>query len=202
VRDAERSVADLFEAGRHLRAYEWAVAQSVEVSEREALKQTAATFIAGVEHWPKGGLQAVKEAFARADSSSGTDAESREQALRLLCIRCEIRGETPTPPEDEALRREYQVQRLVRGMGQGSHVDDGDWDAMQLEWIGIGAVSPAIHENLQRRFLHGLAKRPAPPPRRSAFQANGAIDDGQGRQSRVKQGRRGGREDSQIATAR
>jgi hypothetical protein len=153
ARDAERSVTNLFEAARYVRAYEWAIAANAEASERQTLKQAAEAFIAGVQRWPKGGLQAVTEALAKAGAAAAADFEAREKALRTLCIRCEIRSDTPTPPEDEASRREYQVQRLMRGMGQGSRADDGDWDAMVLDWIRIGAVSPAVYDRLQGRFM-------------------------------------------------
>jgi Domain of Unknown Function (DUF349) len=158
--DAEQSFSNLFEAGRLIRAYEWAVARNAESSERETLKQAAETFVGSVQRWPKGALQTVKETFARADSPADADEESRERALRTLCIRCEIHSETSTPPEDEVLRREYQVQRLMQGIGQGTHGDDGDWDAMVLEWIRIGAVLPSVHESLQARFMRCWARRP------------------------------------------
>jgi hypothetical protein len=201
VRDAEQSYANLFEAGRHIRAYEWAASRHVEVSEQETLKQAAETFIASVQHWPKGGLQAVKETLANAGSVSDADSANRERSLRMLCIRCEIYSEMPTPPEDEALRREYQVQRLVQGMGQGRHADDGDWDAMTLEWIRIGAISPAAHENLQSRFMRCRTTRAVPSPRRSSLDGHGADNrkDGGGRPG---QARHPGREGSKIATGR
>jgi hypothetical protein len=201
MRDAEQSFTDLFEAGRHIQAYEWAAVQNAEASEREMLKQAAETFIAGVQHWPKGGLQAVTEKFAKAGSVSDADSAARERALRILCIRGEIHSDTPTLPEDEALRREYQVQRLMQGMGQGSRVDDGDWDAMALEWIRIGAVSPAVHESLQCRFMRCWAKRPVRSPERSNFQLDDGADGRKGHESRAGQMRRG-REGSKIATGR
>jgi hypothetical protein len=180
MRDAEESFTNLFAADRHIRACEWAAVRNAEASEREMLRQAAETFIASVQHWPKGGLQAVTEKLAKAGSVSDTDSAARERALRILCIRAEIHSESPTPPEDDALRREYQVQRLVQGMGQGSHVDDGDWDAMALEWIRIGAVSPAEHESLQSRFMRCRAKRPPPSPERPAFQIDDGADDRRG----------------------
>jgi hypothetical protein len=157
--DAEQTFTDLAEAGRRIQAYGSAVAKDAAASEREELMQAAENFIASVQHWPKGGLQAVREAFAKAGAMSDADSEARERSLRLLCIRAEIHSDTPTPAEDEALRREYQVQRLIRGMGQGVRTDDGDWDAMMLEWIRVGAISPAVHESLQGRFMRCREKR-------------------------------------------
>jgi hypothetical protein len=161
MRDAEQSLTNLFDAGRCVQVYEWAVATKAEASEQEILKQAAETFIAGVQHWPKGGLHAIKETLAKASSVSDVDIEAREIALRMLCVRCEIQSDTPTPPEDEALRREYQVLRLIQGMGQGRHSDDGDWDAMVLEWIRIGAVAPEVHEHLQQRFTRFRVPKPS-----------------------------------------
>ena len=76
----------------------------------------------------------------------------REKALRILCIRCEIIQDAATPSEDESLRREYQVQRLMQGLGQG-HTGSPDWNAMLVEWIRISAVAPAVHDALQQRFM-------------------------------------------------
>lgn len=168
LRQVEQSVANLFEACRHLRAYEWAVASAAPEAERDALKQAAETFIASAERWPRGALQAVKESLAKAGTASAADTKSRERLLRTLCIRCEILGEMTTPAEDEALRREYQVQRLMQGMGQGSHAIAGDGNAMLLEWVGIGALAPRLHESLQGRFKRCWAHLPTAEPRPSA----------------------------------
>ena len=176
--------------------------RNAEASEQETLKEAAETFIASVQRWPKGGLQAVSETLAKAGLLTEADSGAREKALRMLCIRCEIRSETPTPPEDEALRREYQMQRLMQGMGQGSHADDGDWDVMVLEWIRIGAVSRAAHESLQSRFMRCLAKRPVCNPQRSSFQLDDRGDNRKDHESRAGQMHRHDREGSKTATAR
>jgi hypothetical protein len=120
------------------------MARNVESAEREALKQAAEAFIASVQHWPKGGLQALNESVAKACPLSDIDCSANEKALRMLCIRCEVHSELPTPSEDEPMRREYQVQRLMQGMGS---------DALALEWIRVGAVSPAVYDNLLTRFV-------------------------------------------------
>jgi hypothetical protein len=198
VRDVEQSFTNLFAADGHVRAYGWGVARGAEPSEREALKQSAESFIAGVQYWPKGGLQSVKDALANADCASDADGAARERAFRILCIRCEIRCEMSTPPEDEALRREYQVQRLMQGMGQGSHTDEGDWDAIALEWIRMGTVSQAAYEGLQSRFMRCWIKRPLRSPERSTFEPNDAGDRRRGDDNRAGQ-RRHGRDGSTFA---
>jgi len=202
LRDAEQAFTDLIEAGRRIQAYEWAVAQNAVASDREVLKQIAETFVAGVRHWPKGGLQAVQEALAKAGAASDAGVEDREKALRTLCIRCEILSETATPPEDEALRREYQVQRLMQGMGQGTHVGDGDWDAMALQWVRIGAVSPPVYENLLGRFMRCRAKRPLRDPQPPVFPTGDGADDRLGDDNRAGRARSRGRDGSRFAAAR
>jgi len=58
----------------------------------------------------------------------------------------------PTPPEDQALRREYQLKRLVQNMGQGVKTDAVQLDAMEIEWIGVGPVDEAVYQPLLQRF--------------------------------------------------
>jgi hypothetical protein len=159
--DAEQSFTDLLEAGRRIRAFEWAVMDNAAVSEQEGLKAAAEAFIAGVRRWPKGGLPALQEASAKARAVSTEDSEAREKALRILCIRCEIASEALTPPEDAALRREYQVQRLMRAMGQGKSDDEDDADALILEWIRISAIAPHLHASLQERFARSRTNLPS-----------------------------------------
>jgi Domain of Unknown Function (DUF349) len=159
ARDATMSFTNLLEAGRHARAYEWALMENTDPAACEAFKRTAGEFIESVPRWPRGGLPAVREALAKAESAPGADAHARENALRMLCIRSEIECEISSPPEDDALRREYQVQRLMQQMGQGIQSSDGDWEARALEWIRIGAVSPPLHDELQERFLRCWLRR-------------------------------------------
>jgi hypothetical protein len=153
ARDKEKSFGHLIEAARQIRAYGWAVAQRGDSAEREALKLAAEEYIAGVQQWPKGGAQALKEAWVKAEAATEADLAAHETALRMLCIRSEILTEKPTPPEDQALRREYQVQRLMKHMGQGSAVAPDELDALALEWVRIGPVAAATQESLSARFL-------------------------------------------------
>jgi hypothetical protein len=182
-------------------AYQFAIAANADPSDCESLKLSAESFIAAVPRWPKSGLAAVKEALAKTMSGSDADREARERALRLLCVRCEIESETPTPPEDESLRREYQVQRLMQGMGQGIHESERDWDAIALEWIRIGGVSSALQEALLQRILRCRAKRPPPAPVRTSFHGD-YTDDRGGREHPTGPLRRQDRGGSRFANAR
>jgi hypothetical protein len=153
ARDAQQSFADLFQAARRVRAYAWAVATHAEEDEQGKLKENAERFMASVAHWPKGGQPAIEQALASAGAIAAADQDIREKALRTLCIRCEIYSETPTPPEDEALRRAYQVQRLMDGLGQGVRADKVSSEALALEWVGLGGVSPLVQARLEERFM-------------------------------------------------
>jgi hypothetical protein len=153
VREKELSFTNLLEAARQIQLYGWAVAQSGASSDVGALKQAAESFITGVTQWPKGGTQALKEAWAKADAAAEPDLAANEASLRMLCIRSEILTDRPTPPEDQALRRAYQVQRLVRGMGQRGDDSPEDLDAFALDWVRIGPIPAATCEILLARFL-------------------------------------------------
>jgi hypothetical protein len=148
ARDKEQSFLNLFEAARLIGAYGCA-----EDADREALKQTAETFIAGIERWPKGGAEALKEAWAKAEVAAKLDPATQETALRMLCIRSEIRTESATPAEDQGLRREYQVQRLMQRMGQHQDSQADDSDTLALEWVRVGPVRATAHQALMSRFL-------------------------------------------------
>ena len=161
LRDAEAAESRLLEAGRHIRAYERAVMLDATPEERDALRNAAEAFIASAQRWPGGGRQALERALVRADGASGGDDEVNEEALRMLCIRAEILSSTTTPAEDEARRHDYQMRMLTEGLGQARQADDRDWDAMLVEWIGVHAIAPEAHEDLERRFMRCLARRPA-----------------------------------------
>lgn len=147
--DAEHAWNDLFEAANHIRAYRLAVARRLDTSLLDTLKETAETYIASVQHWPKSGFDALKQALAAERSA---DFEANEAALKMLCIRAEILTDMPTPPQDQALRREYQLQRLVQGMGQRLKADEMQWDAMAIEWVGVGPVEEEAYKPLLQRF--------------------------------------------------
>jgi hypothetical protein len=60
----------------------------------------------------------LKDAWARAASAKAAEAAAHERSFRILCIRNEMAIGRSTPPEDQALRREFQMQMLVERMGQ------------------------------------------------------------------------------------
>lgn len=149
VRDAERSWSDLFEAANHVRAYRLAVARSLNTEQTVTLKEAAETYIASVVHWPKNGLDALKQALAQEDSAGLT---ANEAALKVLCIRAEMLTDLPTPLADQPLRREYQLQRLVTRMGKGVKAEETNLNTLAIEWVAVGPVEEAIYQPLLQRF--------------------------------------------------
>jgi hypothetical protein len=152
-RDKQQSFDRLLDAARHIQAYGYAVAQRAPDAEKDALKQAAETFIASVEHWPKGAAPLLKEAWQQAETAVAGEMAANEKAYRSLCVRREIAGDRPTPPEDQPLRREFQMQRLMQRMGQGSEQSD-IWEALALEWVRIGPIADAEYRTLLARFMN------------------------------------------------
>ena len=149
ARDAERGWSDLFEAANHVRAYRLAVARSLDTSLLDALKEAAETYMASVQRWPKSGLHALKQGIS---SERSADLAANETALKMLCVRAEMLTDLPTPPADQALRREYQLQRLVQHMGQGAKADETHLDSLAIKWVGVGPVDEAVYQPLLQRF--------------------------------------------------
>jgi exonuclease SbcC len=159
-RALEAAEANVLAAARHVRAYQRAVIEGD--AAREELKTAAAAFLAGVPRWPSKAIpQALRQSLARADSAEFMQADdaARELALRKLCIHAEILSDTATPPEDAGLRREQEMQLLRQGLGQARQADDRSWEAMRLEWLGLAAAEPAVHDELERRFMRCLKRR-------------------------------------------
>ncbi|GAC1622268.1 MAG: hypothetical protein NVS9B10_06040 [Nevskia sp.] len=155
ARDAERSWNDLFEAANHVRAYRLAVARGLETAQLDTLKAAAETYMASVPRWPKRGLDTLKQGLAAEHSE---DLAANEAVLKMLCIRAEILADLPTPPADQALRREYQLQRLVQSMGQGVRADETNLDTMAIEWMAVGPAEEAVYQPLLQRFRRCRAR--------------------------------------------
>lgn len=161
-RDAQAAEANVFVANRHVRAYQRAVIEGA--GNGDELKAAAEDFIAGVPRWPgKAIAQALRQGLARADAGGFTHADdaARELALRRLCIHAEILSGTSTPQEDAGLRREQEMQLLRQGLGQARQADAAAWEAMRIEWLGLDAATPAVHDELERRFTRCFERRPA-----------------------------------------
>jgi hypothetical protein len=155
--DAERAWVDLFAVGECVRAYRMAQAEHADESRCAGLKAEAEAAMAAVPRWPKGGLAAIQQAMAEPISTQ--DLTANEQALRMLCIRAELLTDQPTPPEDQALRREHQLQRLVQSLGQGVKEGAAQLDQMALDWLRVGPVAAETYQALLQRFMGCRATR-------------------------------------------
>lgn len=149
ARDTERCWTELLDAADHVRRYR--LARDAEGAQRDSLRGVAEEALASGALWPKAAREALKKELNRTD---GTDVAANETALRRLCIRAEIAVDLPTPSEDQPLRREYQVQRLIRTMGQGMGHDGHDepLNALTLEWIAVGPTDETVYSSLAERF--------------------------------------------------
>jgi Domain of Unknown Function (DUF349) len=149
ARDTEQSWSDLLDVANKVRAYRLARLRATGEPEQAGLRQAALERLDSVSRWPKGGLEAVR---GELDNPGGGDLGANEKALRMLCIRAEIFADAPTPPQDQPLRRQYQVERLVKSMGQGITSDAAQLDALALEWIRVGPTDEAVYAPLLERF--------------------------------------------------
>ena len=150
---ARRGWTDLFDAAAQVRAYALATVLGQSPDACEALRDSAASAVAGLEHAPKGTRAVLEQQLEKvAAGATSADLAANEAALRLLCIRAELISEAPTPPEDLPLRREYQMQRLVASMGRGERATATDLDGLALEWLTVGPVEAAVHDALFARF--------------------------------------------------
>jgi len=159
-RDAAAAEASLFSAARQVRAYQRAVMR--DDADRDQLKASAEALLASVPRWPgKAIQQALRQAISRSDQGQFCEVDdvAREQALRRLCVRAEILGDRLTPPEDASLRREMELQLLSRGLGQVRQADDRACEALRIEWLGLDAADPAVHDTLEQRFMACLKLR-------------------------------------------
>jgi hypothetical protein len=147
ARDKAQAWNTVLDAGDKIRLYRLAVAQNN--ATQESARQEALAFIDGVSYWPKGAVQVLKNVVAK---PGVVDIAANENELRTLCIRAEILTEMPTPEADRAFRRNYQLQRLMKGLGQAPTSKKDELDAMVFEWISIGATSNAVYAELLDRF--------------------------------------------------
>jgi hypothetical protein len=153
--DAARRVwTDLFAAGAQVHAYALAAIQGQAPADCEALRDAAASAVAGIAHAPKAARTALEQQLAMiAEGKVSADFDANESALRMLCIRAELAVGRPTPAEDAERRREYQIQRLAASMGGGERPTPTDLDALALEWFAAGPVEAATYDALHTRFL-------------------------------------------------
>ncbi|MBY4677963.1 DUF349 domain-containing protein [Marinobacterium arenosum] len=85
------------------------------------------------------------------------EVNSREADMRQLCIRLEILLGEPSPEQDQALRLEYQMQRLQQALVQQQEGYEMA-DIKRLEYERLCVPFASYHEALNERFDRLLAK--------------------------------------------
>jgi hypothetical protein len=150
---ARKGWLDVLAVAAQVQAYEHAIIDQQPTEECEKQRTFVDSAIAGLAHPPRSALAALENRWRRGVAGEvGSDRAANEAALRLLCVRAELLSDLPTPPEDQELRSEYQMKRLVAAMGQGERPGPGDIEALALEWLEVGPVEPGAYQALRQRF--------------------------------------------------
>ncbi len=144
----------VLDAGNLIRQYRLCQATGGEGEALEARRLEAAQYLEAERAWPKAALQVLRAELARtaAANAPANEVAANEAALRLLCVRAELLTNTVTPEHDQSLRREYQLQQLLKGMGQGRSEVGAALEALLYEWLAVGATSDATYAELLARF--------------------------------------------------
>lgn len=158
AREKSQAWEQVFDAANRIRRLRLATAEGAAPEECAARRADAAAYLDGGSPWPKGALQALRAALVQPASP---DIAANETALRTLCIRAELLTGTPTPSSDTALRRDYQLQQLLKGLGQARAPGNLELEAMVFEWLAVGATSDAVYAQLLERFRNCRANQRA-----------------------------------------
>jgi hypothetical protein len=93
----------------------------------------------------------------RLNGADTRTADERRKALLLMCIQQEIAAELQTPAEDQALRMEFQMQRLATGLGRKQQPDTRELASeLQLQWWSTSSRGIKDYADLRKRFEQGL----------------------------------------------
>ena len=150
---ARQGWTHLFVAAGQVCTYALATVERRAAADCEALRSAAEAAVAGLTHAPKGMRTILEQQLAAvAAGAVSADLAANTAALRLLCVRAELIAGADTPPEDQQLRREYQMQRLVQSMAHGERDTPADLDHLAAEWLAAGPVLPADYDALFARF--------------------------------------------------
>jgi hypothetical protein len=108
---------------------------------------------AAAQALPPPPFRAMAQAVAAERTRRGTDAQVSREALRRLTVRAELAAGLDSPPDDEALRLEVQVQRLQDGLAGGGAADDVR--TLAEAWCRLGPKG-ADAAGLRERFFGAL----------------------------------------------
>jgi hypothetical protein len=148
-----RGWMDALAAAIEIQTFALATIQEQSAHECDARRTSAESAVAGLSRTPRVARAKLEEQLTRVTAGEVSDDLAANAArLRLLCVRAELLAGLPSPPEDQELRREYQMKRLVAAMGQGERAGPGDIDDLLLEWIEVGPAEADVQQALRQRF--------------------------------------------------
>lgn len=150
ARDRATAWDQVFEAADRIRRVRLAVARGATPEDCAALRDDARAFVESIAQWPRGVQRMVTAELAR---DGAADLAANEAALRLVCIRAELFTGVATPDTDSALRREWQLQQLTKGFGQGRGAVPDSQETLLAEWLGAGATGDDAYAALRERFV-------------------------------------------------
>jgi hypothetical protein len=147
---AQRAATALFDAASAIRAYAHAQLHGDDV---DAARTAATIAMTALGAAPKAARTLLEQQFSKASAGELTgDLQANESRLRLLCVRAELVADVATPESDSAIRREYQLRRLLETKGLGADIALATVDELTLEWFTVGPVDPAVEAELRARF--------------------------------------------------
>ena len=111
---------------------------------------------AAIEKWPSGTKSLLEK--AKETTHYTATPEEREKTYKLLCIELETATDTETPSEDQALRMEFQVNRLKAGLMNQQESKTNFKEKLSLKWLELEPIEPALYEKYQQRFQNLLNK--------------------------------------------
>jgi hypothetical protein len=150
---ARQGWMDVFAAAAQVQAYALALIEQRPSGECEERRKSAESALGALDHAPKSARAALENQWQQVLAGQlVSDLAANEAALRLLCVRAELLSGRSSPSEDQELRREYQMKRLVAAMGQGERTGPGDLDTLALEWLRVGPVDSGLLQALRERF--------------------------------------------------
>jgi hypothetical protein len=156
---SQRSANGLFDAAAAVRAYAMARAGGAADDALAAQKDEVDAALARLDAAPRTVRLGLEKHWSKLVATAvPVDLAANALAFRLLCVRAEIAAGRETPGEDQGLRREHQLKRLVSSRTLGAGTGPEDLAALTLEWLLTGPSAPELELELRARFMRCAAK--------------------------------------------
>jgi hypothetical protein len=155
---ATRAADAIFEAAAAIRAFAVARADDAADDALAAPREAVASALAGLGAAPRTARSGLERHWTKVQATTTPfDLTANASALRLLCVRAEIAAGRETPADDQDLRREHQLKRLLASRNLGADTGPEALDALLIEWLVTGPVEAAIEPPLRARFMRSHA---------------------------------------------